>query len=147
QVVLQLLSAAAAIVPACQQTTWLCRFPRDHPLLRPSPPPKAGRGRGSARRPGAGRAAHLANLRHREDLRATEWLMSMRSARTRRAYIGDLRAWLAWLAERGIDVLAAGRVHVDLCVAGQLERGAEASSVRRLSALSSFYRYCVAHNL
>ena len=74
--------------------------------------------------------------------------MSLRAARTRRAYAGDLRAWLAWLAEREIDVLAAGRVHADLWVAGQLERGAEAASVRRrLSAVSSFYRYCAAHDL
>jgi site-specific recombinase XerD len=74
--------------------------------------------------------------------------MSLRAARTRRAYAGDLRAWLAWLGEREIDVLTAGRVHADLWVAGQLERGAEASSVRRrLSALSSFYPYCAAHDL
>ena len=46
-----------------------------------------------------------------------------------------------------MDVLAAGRVHADLWVVGQLEDGAEASSVRRrLSALSS-YRYCAAHDL
>ncbi len=45
-------------------------------------------------------------------------------------------------------MLVAGRVHADLWVAGQLEQGAEASSVRRrLSALSSFYRYCAAHDL
>jgi hypothetical protein len=38
-------------------------------------------------------------------------------------------------------VLSAGRVRADLWVAGQLEQGAEAASVRqRLSALSSFYR-------
>jgi integrase/recombinase XerD len=74
--------------------------------------------------------------------------MSLRAARTRRAYAGDLRAWLAWLDQRGIDVLVAGRVHADLWVAGQLEQGAEASSVRRrLSALASFYRYCAAHDL
>jgi integrase/recombinase XerD len=91
---------------------------------------------------------HLAGLGQREELLAAAWLMSLRAARTRRAYAGDLRAWLAWLGERGIDVLAAARVHADLWVAGQLEDGAEASSVRRrLSALSSFYRYCAAHDL
>jgi site-specific recombinase XerD len=57
-------------------------------------------------------------------------------------------AWLGWLAERDIGVLAAGRVHVDLWAATQLDAGAAASSVRRrLSALSSFYRYCAAHDL
>ena len=45
-------------------------------------------------------------------------------------------------------MLGAGRVHVDLWVAGQQDQGAESSTVRRrLSALSSFYRYCAAHDL
>jgi integrase/recombinase XerD len=45
-------------------------------------------------------------------------------------------------------VLAAGRAHVDLWAATGLDAGAAASSVRRrLSALSSFYRYCAAHDL
>ena len=45
-------------------------------------------------------------------------------------------------------MLAAGRVHVDLWAATWLDAGAAASSVRRrLSALSSFYRYCAAHDL
>jgi integrase/recombinase XerD len=90
----------------------------------------------------------LAGLGEREELLAAAWLTSLRSPRTRRAYAGDLRGWLWWLAERGTDVLEAGRVHVDLWVAGQQDQGAEASSVRRrLSALSSFYRYCAAHDL
>ena len=90
----------------------------------------------------------MAGLPTREEVLAAAWLMSLRSARTRRAYAGDLRAWLAWLAGRGIDVLAARRVHVDLWVAGQQDLGAEAASVRRrLSALSSFYRYCAVHDL
>ena len=60
----------------------------------------------------------------------------------------DVAAGSAWLAQREADVLAAGRVHVDLWAATQLDAGAAASSVRRrLSALSSFYRYCAAHDL
>jgi integrase/recombinase XerD len=70
------------------------------------------------------------------------WLTGLRSARTRRAYAGDVAAWLGWLADRETGALAAGRVHVDLWAATQLDDGAAASSVRRrLSALSSFYRY------
>ena len=45
-------------------------------------------------------------------------------------------------------MLGAGRVRVDLWAAAQQDRGAESSTVRRrLSALSSFYRYCAAHDL
>ena len=59
-----------------------------------------------------------------------------------------MAAWLGWLAERETDALAAGRVHVDLWAATQLDDGAAAASVRRrLSVLSSFYRYCAAHDL
>jgi integrase/recombinase XerD len=90
----------------------------------------------------------LAELGERDQLLAAAWLTSLRSARTRRAYFTDLRVWLGWLAERGVPVLDVRRVHVDLWVAQALERGAEASSVRRrLSALSSFYRYCAAHDV
>jgi Lantibiotic dehydratase, N terminus/Phage integrase, N-terminal SAM-like domain len=90
----------------------------------------------------------LAGLSERDELLAAAWLASLRSSRTRRAYAGDLRGWLAWLDGRGADVLGAGRVHVDLWVAAQKDQGAESSTVRRrLSALSSFYRYCAAHGL
>ena len=90
----------------------------------------------------------LAGLGEREELLAAAWLASLRAARTRRAYAGDVRGWLGWLAERGTDVLDAGRVHVDVWAAGQQDQGAEASTVRRrLSALSRFYRYCAAHDL
>ena len=116
----------------------------------------------SAAAPGAGPAAVAAELLgrvraelpavgelgEREQLLVSAWLTGLRSARTRRAYAGDVVAWLAWLAERETDALAAGRVHVDLWAATQLDAGAAASSVRRrLSALSSFYRYCAAHDL
>ena len=90
----------------------------------------------------------LAGLGEREEMLAAAWLASLRAPRTRRAYAGDVRGWLGWLAERGTDVLDAGRVHVDLWAAAQQDQGAEAASVRRrLSALSSFYRYCAAHDL
>ncbi len=90
----------------------------------------------------------LAGLGEREELLAAAWLASLRAPRTRRAYASDIRGWLGWLTERGTDVLDAGRVHVDMWAAGQQDQGAEAASVRRrLSALSSFYRYCAAHDL
>jgi len=53
-------------------------------------------------------------MEEREQLLASAWLASLRSHRTRRAYAGDLAGWLAWLRARDTDLLAAGRVHVDL---------------------------------
>jgi len=90
----------------------------------------------------------VGELGEREQVLVSAWLTGLRSARTRRAYAGDVAAWLGWLTERDTGALAAGRVHVDLWAAIQLDAGAAASSVRRrLSALSSFYRYCAAHDL
>jgi site-specific recombinase XerD len=90
----------------------------------------------------------IGGLEGREQVLVAAWLTGLRSARTRRAYAGDMVAWLGWLAARDTEVLAAGRVHVDLWAATWLDAGAAASSVRRrLSALSSFYRYCAAHDL
>lgn len=90
----------------------------------------------------------LAQLPVRERLLAAAWLGSYRSARTRRAYAGDLAAWLEWLREIDVDALAVRRVHVDLWVRQLLDAGAAASSTaRRLSALSSFYGHLGAHDL
>src|SRR5262249_22595030 len=90
----------------------------------------------------------LAGLAAREQLLAAAWLLSLRTARTRRAYAGDFRAGHAWLAERGLEVLAGRRVHVDLWAQQQLDAGAEAASVRRrLSGIASFYRYAAGHDL
>lgn len=58
------------------------------------------------------------------------------------AYASDLLAWDRWCIHRGLDALAARRVHVDLYLSGMLESGlAPATADRRLSALSSFYRF------
>lgn len=90
----------------------------------------------------------LAGLPEREQLLAAAWLAGQRSPRTRRAYAGDLAAWLAWLAELDVDVLGATRLHVDLWVRAQTDTGAAASTVtRRVSALSSFYRHTTTHGL
>ena len=79
---------------------------------------------------------------------AAGWLAGFRSARTRRAYGADLAAFALWCAPRGLDVLGARRVQVDLHTTGLLDAGAASSSVaRRLSALSSFYRFAAAHDL
>src|SRR4051794_32489867 len=51
----------------------------------------------------------LAVLADRERLLAAAWLASLRAARTRRSYAADLLGWRAWLAARGVGVLAAGR--------------------------------------
>jgi len=113
----------------------------------------------STRAPGAGLAdelvAHvlaelpaLGALEDRDRLLAAAWLASLRSARTRRSYAGDLLGWQAWLAERDLELQAAGRVHVDLWVRAQQHAGAGDASVRRrLSGIGSFYRYCLSHHL
>jgi integrase/recombinase XerD len=75
------------------------------------------------------------------------WLAGFRSPRTRRAYAGDLLAWQRWCAARGLDPLRARRVQVDLYLADLLKGGAApASAGRRLSALSSFYRFLLAQD-
>ena len=79
---------------------------------------------------------------------AAAWLASLRSPRTRRSYAGDLLGWWAWLAERGLGLLDAARVHVDVWVRAQQQAGAGDASVRRrLSGVGSFYRYCLSHDL
>jgi hypothetical protein len=71
----------------------------------------------------------VGGLGEREQFLVSAWLTGLRSARTRRANAGDVVAWLGWLAERGTGALAAGRVHVDLWAATQLDAGAAESSV------------------
>ncbi|UVS78406.1 site-specific tyrosine recombinase XerD [Actinokineospora sp. UTMC 2448] len=90
----------------------------------------------------------MVELPERERLLVSAWLSSLRSARTRRSYLQDVRAWLAWCQGRGVDVLTVSRVHVDLWVSGLADAGAEAATIcRRLSGVSSLYRYLARHDL
>ncbi len=90
----------------------------------------------------------LAVLDGRDRLLAAAWLASLRSARTRRSYAADLLGWQAWLTDRGVAVLEASRVQVDLWVRTQQHAGAGDASVRRrLSGIGSFYRYGLTHGL
>jgi site-specific recombinase XerD len=118
-------NGAGALLPADTSPvagTLLARLDAEHPMMSGLPP--------------------------RERLLAAAWLGSYRSARTRRAYAGDLAAWLDWLRTGEVDVLDARRVHVDLWVRQLLDAAAANSSTsRRLSALSSFYRHLVEHDL
>jgi hypothetical protein len=63
----------------------------------------------------------IGELGERDQILLAAWLTRLRSARTHRAYAGDVAAWLGWLAERDTGTLAAGRVHVDLRAATQLD--------------------------
>src|SRR5712691_9782504 len=57
----------------------------------------------------------------------------------------DLRCFLAWCAERGLDPLAARRVHLELYIRWMQEvRRFKPSTVsRRFSVTAGFYRTCV----
>jgi len=57
----------------------------------------------------------------------------------------DLRCYLAWCAERGLDPLAARRPHLELCIRWMQEiRRFKPSTVsRRFSVAAGFYRTCV----
>jgi len=68
---------------------------------------------------------------------------------TAKAYLGDLKAWAGWCAERGVHPFAARRHHVDFWVRSmgrdpQPATGrpaAPATVARRLSCLARFYDY------
>ena len=90
----------------------------------------------------------VGGLGEREQVLVSAWLTGLRSARTRRAYAGDVAAWLGWLAAGGPARWRPGGCTWTCGPPPSSTRRAAASSVRRrLSALSSFYRYCAAHDL
>jgi hypothetical protein len=57
----------------------------------------------------------------------------------------DLRCFLAWCAERGLDPLAARRVHLELYIRWmqEIRRFKPATISRRFSVTAGFYKTCV----
>ena len=57
----------------------------------------------------------------------------------------DLRCYLAWCAERGLDPLAAQRPHLELYIRSmqQIRRFKPSTVSRRFSVTAGFYRTCV----
>ncbi len=57
----------------------------------------------------------------------------------------DLRCYLTWCAERGLDPLAARRPHLELCIRWMQEicRFKPSTVSRRVSVTAGFYRTCV----
>jgi integrase/recombinase XerD len=62
---------------------------------------------------------------------------------TRNAYSRDLREWFTWCSDHDLDPLAATRGHVDAFARtiAEVDHRSPATVARRLSTLSSFYRY------
>lgn len=80
-------------------------------------------------------------------LLAVAWLAGHRG-RTREAYTSDLQQWGGWLAGLQVQVLAAGRAHVQFYVAHLEEQGRAPSTIgRKLSALAGYYAYAVAEGV
>lgn len=78
----------------------------------------------------------------------TAWMLRVKSDNTREQYARVFRRWCEWLADRGVEVLAAETVHIDEWQR-YLERTPNARTGRPLapasianwvSAISSFYR-------
>ena len=62
---------------------------------------------------------------------------------TRRSYAADLRIFAAWYHDHGINLLNVRRPHLETFAHWMEQEGRMASTIgRRLSTLSSFYKYC-----
>jgi len=72
------------------------------------------------------------------------WLQSHRSENTRNGYRSEIRQWSEWCASRGVDPLQATRPVVEQYLRTLETRGdSPRTRARRLSAVSSAYRYAV----
>jgi site-specific recombinase XerD len=72
------------------------------------------------------------------------WLTSYGSPRTRAGYAAEIRRWTEWCAMEGTEPLTADRPAVERYLRALEDRGESARTrARRLSAVSSAYRYAV----
>lgn len=72
------------------------------------------------------------------------WLRSYESPRTRTGYATEARRWTEWCAAHGVDPLAATRPLVESYLESLRASGESArTQARRLSAVSSVYRYAL----
>jgi integrase/recombinase XerD len=61
----------------------------------------------------------------------------------RRSYVTDLRIFAGWCHDHGINLLNVKRAHLETFARWMEQEGRMPSTIgRRLSTLSSFYRYC-----
>lgn len=90
----------------------------------------------------------------RRDHREYEMLMVIAgflagyTGNTRLAYQHDLRVFSSWCRDQQLHLLEVGRASIELFARNQESAGLARSTVaRRLSTVTSFYRYCVEEDL
>nr|WSY53805.1 tyrosine-type recombinase/integrase [Streptomyces sp. NBC_00886] len=72
------------------------------------------------------------------------WLMSKRSAHTRRSYARGFRRWEAFCRSVDIHPMQARRPHADAWMRGMEQAGSPTTTIAHaLSTASSFYRYAI----
>jgi integrase/recombinase XerD len=75
------------------------------------------------------------------------WLRSMDSDHTRRAYFRDLGDYLAWCEQTGLDPRAAKRGDIDAYTSARCADLSASSRARRLSTISSWYKYLLSNEV
>jgi site-specific recombinase XerD len=93
-----------------------------------------------ARRPGEDDRWNLATV-------TAAWLASRKSPHTRKAYEREILAWFTWCAQTGRDPRDCRRADVDAFAVVTARHLSPASLARRLSTISSWYRYCVSNDV
>lgn len=75
------------------------------------------------------------------------WIRSRKSIHTRRAYFRDLADYLAWCEQTGLDPRDATRGDIDTYASDRCSTLSPTSLARRLSTLSSWYRYLMSNDV